>query len=341
MNTRHLTWIVALALVFVTASAAAQEPAAGPRLDVPEKIIDKGTVAKGEVVEANFKLVNQGSEPLLVKAVRPTCGCTVADFDREISPGGEGWIKAKLETEDFSGPVSKSILIMTNDPIDPTVTVVIKALVQPFIEVLPRPLIRFNAVKHEDMGQRVVVVSSDAERAFQVTKVESSVPYLVASSRKLEGEELLRGHGNSQYEVTLNLSDDAPAGPVSAEITVHTDHPKAPEVPIKVYGVVRALLHVTPPQIQFGTVEAKTRPGRNVIVVSNRSGEASTQVTSASVNDAAFAAEVRAIQEGRRYQVTVTVNEGAEPGVRDAVLTLQTTDSEFPQLTVPVRANIR
>jgi hypothetical protein len=38
--------------------------------------------------------------------------------------------------------------------------------------------------------------------------------------------------------------------------------------------------------------------------------------------------------------VTVTVEPDATPGARDAVLTLKTTDSEFPELKVPVTANI-
>jgi hypothetical protein len=333
--------IAVAALLSIAAAAAAQAPADGPKLVVTDKVIDLGEVAKGEVVEANFRLANEGSEKLLIKAVRPTCGCTVADYDREIAPDSEGWIKAKLDTEDFSGPVSKSILVMTNDPVDPTVTVVIKANVTPYIEIVPRPLIRFNAVKHEGMSERVVVVAAEQEQEFKIDRISSSVPYLVTSIRKLEGDDLLRGRGNTQYEVTLTLAEDAPVGPVSAELTLHTDHPKAGEVPIKVYGVVRALLHVTPPQIQFGTIEAKARPGRNVIVVSNRTTSASTEVTSATIDDSAFAASVRTIQEGRRYQVTVTVNEGATPGVRDAVLKLATTDPDFPELTVPVRADIR
>ena len=44
------------------------------------------------------------------------------------------------------------------------------------------------------------------------------------------------------------------------------DDDATPEVEVKVYGVVRALLNVTPGQVQFGAVEAKARPGRNVIV---------------------------------------------------------------------------
>jgi hypothetical protein len=97
---------------------------------------------------------------------------------------------------------------------------------------------------------------------------------------------------------------------------------------------------VTPSQIQFGSVEAKKKPGRNVIVVNNRSGKAPVTVTGASVDDAAFAAEIVTIERGRRYQVTVTVKPDADAGPRDATLTLKTNDPEFPTLTVPVRANI-
>jgi hypothetical protein len=338
---RKTTTAVAVACLIAASVVAQETGAAGPKLVVPEKILDKGAVAKGDVVEANFKLVNEGSETLVVKAVRPTCGCTVADYDREIPAGGSGWVKAKLDTEDFSGPVAKSILVMTNDPQDPTVTVVIKADVKPYVEVLPRPLIRFNAIKHEQMSQKVTIVSGDGERDFKVTGVESNVPYLKASVRQLKKGEELPGRPSPQYEVALALGEDAPVGPVNAQLSVDTDHPKARQVTIKVYGVIRALLHVTPPQIQFGTVEASTKPGRNVIVVNNRSDGVAVQVTSAVVTDSAFDATVSAIDEGRRYQVTVTVKPDADPGTRDAVLKLATTDPEFPELTVPVRANSR
>jgi hypothetical protein len=331
--------IVAIGLMSV--SAIAQEAAGGPKLAVPGKIVDLGNVSKGDMVEAVFKLVNEGNEPLLVKSVRPTCGCTVADYDPEILPGAEGQVTAKLDTTDFSGPVSKSILIMTNDSVNPTVTVVIKANVQPHIDVLPRPLIRFNAVTKEDMEETVIIVASDPEREFKITEVESSVSYLLASYRSLDEGERLAGHSASQYEISLKLADDVQVGPVSGRLIIHTDHPDAPSVPIKVYGVVRALLHVTPPQIQFGSVEAKDRPGRNVIVVSNRTGGVKTQVTGVSVDDPAFSAEVRSIKEGSRYQVTVTIDPEAEPGVYSAQLTVKTNDPEYPELEVPVRAKIR
>ena len=331
---------ITVMVVTLAATAAAVNAADGPKLVVPEKIKNMGKVAQGEVLDIDFAVVNEGDETLEIKAVRPTCGCTVADWDREIAPGKTGYIKAKLDTRDFSGPISKSILIMTNDPQDPTRTLVIKTEVHPYVQVLPRALVRFNAVQHEPMEQKITVVADEEEKDFKVNSVKSAVPFLLASVRPVPSDQLLAGKSPQQYEITLTMKENPPVGPVNTVLEIETNHPKAKIVPVKVFGVVRALLHVTPSQIQFGAIEAKKQPGRNVIVVNNRSAGVAVKVTGAAVNDPAFNAEVVAIEKGRRYQVTVTVNPDASAGPRDAVLTLQTSDPEFPTVEVPVRANI-
>jgi hypothetical protein len=248
-------------------------------------------------------------------------------------------IRATLKTKGFNGPVSKSILVMTDDPSQPTTTLVIKALVRPYVEVLPRPLVRFNATQNELAVQKVILVSDSVE-SFNVTSVETNVPYLKASSRVLPGDERLREKPGAQHEVRLTLDKTAPIGPVNAEAVIHTDHPKAPEVPVRVFGVVRALIHVTPSQLQFGSVNASVKPGRNVIVINNQPHK-DIKVTGASVNDPAFDAEVEALQDGRRYKVAVVVKGDATAGSRDAVLTIRTDDARFPEFSVPVRASIR
>ncbi len=265
----------------------------------------------------------------------------MADFDREIPAGGKGKVEAKLDTKDFAGPISKSILVMTDDPQMPTVTLVIKADVRHFIEVLPRPLVRFNAVLHEPMSQTFTVVGADPEKSVKVLGVDSSVPFITTSVRKLGEDELIKGKSPSQYEVTLALADDAPIGPVNAVLTVKTDLKEASEVPVKVYGVIRSLIHVTPSQVQFGSVEAASRPGRNLIVVNNRTDGSKMEITDVAVDDPAFAAQLAPIEDGRRYQVTVMIKPDADPGSRNATLTLTTTDKDFPKVTVPIRANIR
>ncbi len=338
MLRRSTLLLAAVMLVLAPDVSRAQEAPAGPRISVPEKVKDFGIVPQGKVLEVKYQLVNEGTEKLVVKAVRPTCGCTVAEYDKEIAPGRAGWVRAKVDTSAFNGPITKSILVMTNDPETPTVTLVVKANVRPYLEVVPRPLVRFNTVQGEPVSQEVFVVTDDVQD-FEVTGVKSSVPFITGTIRKLEGDELVPGKYKVQYGVTLTLAPDAPAGPLNADVTIETSHPRAKEVKVKVFGVVHSLLQVTPSQIQFGSVEARARPGRNVVVVYNRKGPFS--IEGVSVEDPAFEATVRPREEGKRYQVTVTVKPDAPAGTHDTVLVINTSDPQFKELRIPVRANIK
>jgi hypothetical protein len=327
-------------LALLPVCTEAQEATDSPKLVIPEKIVDFGVVPKGDVIEAKIRLVNEGDVPLKIKTVRPTCGCTVADYPKSIDANGEGFIIAKLDTMDFSGPINKMLLLMTDDPEIPSSSIVLKAVVQPFIDVLPKPLVRFNAIQTEDATEKIYLVAAADVKSFKVTKVESDVPFIKTSFRELKKEEAVDERGGKQYEVSLSLADDAEPGPINAKVTVHTDHPKAKKVLVKVFGVVRALLHVTPARLQFGVVEAAMNPGRNVVVVNNRP-QGKVNVTKAEIDDPAFDAVIHTIEDGKRYQVAVTIKPDATPGQRDTNLKLTTTDPQFPELTIPIRAGIR
>jgi hypothetical protein len=337
----HKTPFLAVVMVVLATTAVAQQlPDAGAKMVVPEKIKDFGEVAQGEILKADFTILNEGTETLEIRAVRPTCGCTVADYDREIPAGGEGIIAAELDTTDFKGPISKLINVVTSDPVDPSVRLVIKATVKPYVEVLPRAMVRFNAIQKEALRETLTVVADPDASDFRITGVESELPYVTANVRPLKGDERVANAAGDQYELAVELGPDAPVGPVSTEIVLETSHPKAERVPVKVYGVVRSLIHVTPTQLQFGAVDASARPARNLIVINNRDN-GSVRVTGADVNDSAFETSVSTIEDGKRYQVTVAVKTDAAPGARDAVLTLKTSDADFPRVEIPVRASIR
>lgn len=329
--------VLVLATVAVAGVATAQ---GGPKLEVENLIADLGEVPQGDVRDVSFTLKNTGNEPLVIKAVRPTCGCTVVDYDKEIAAGETGEVHAKLDTAGFKGAISKSVLVMTDDPISPTTTLAIKAVVKPFIEILPRPLVRFNALQMETVEQKVTIAATDRTKGFKVTDVSSDSEVIEPVVRKLGADELVAGKPEPQYELALTLSDEAPVGPLNTVVTVETDHPKAEKLQIRVFGVVRALLQVSPPELQFGAVKAAEKPARNLVVMNNKVGE-TIEVTGASVDDPAFTAQVQEVEQGRRYHVTVAVAPEAEGGLKDAVLTLTTTSQDMPKLEVPIRANLR
>jgi hypothetical protein len=203
---------------------------------VNETVIDLGTVAPGQELEATFSLENRGDESLTITA-RPTCGCTVARWDETIAPGATGEIHAILDTSDLRGKVSKSIVVLTNDPELPTTRLVLNVEVRPVVEVLPRPIVRLQAKQGESASATVVLTPVDAEvEGLEIISIEPSKPYVTATARKLEPTN--KGELDGRYEIQIGLTESAPIGFVNVPVTVKTNQPKAATVSIRVVGTV-------------------------------------------------------------------------------------------------------
>lgn len=75
-----------------------------------------GSITQGQVVEISWKFKNTGNKPLTITDVHAGCGCTTPDRPKEpIAPGAEGVIKAKFNSENFSGHVTKEVTVSANN----------------------------------------------------------------------------------------------------------------------------------------------------------------------------------------------------------------------------------
>lgn len=75
-----------------------------------------GSITKGQVVEISWKFKNTGSKPLTIESVQAGCGCTTPEPPKEpIAPGEEGVIRAKFNSESFSGHVTKDVTVAANN----------------------------------------------------------------------------------------------------------------------------------------------------------------------------------------------------------------------------------
>lgn len=83
-----------------------------------------GTVIKGEIIKARFKVENTGDYPLVFGEVRGSCSCTVAEKPEDpLQPGETAEILAEVNTENLtSKKISKSVTILANT--EPSLTVV-------------------------------------------------------------------------------------------------------------------------------------------------------------------------------------------------------------------------
>jgi hypothetical protein len=371
---------MAIALLIVTTAAAgwaqqgapAPSPAAPaapvakgpvPVIDIVEKVKDFGIVSKGEKIDAVFEVKNKGDAPLEISQVRPTCGCTVADFDKSVPPGGTGKVRASVDTSAFSGPISKAILVFSNDPSTPQMNLVIKAEVRSLIEAIPRGLLLFRSVlQGESSTEKAVLVSAEGG-PFKVLGIQirgkdytdsgrkaAGVPILVDASatpspyevtvRELPEKERVPERKGPQYEIAVTVPPKAPEGMLNDKVIVKTDMPKASEVPLNITGAVRAIIQVVPPEINLGNVAGDAEVGQPVLLVNNRQGT-ELQITEATVDNPAYSAQIMPLQAGQRYQVAVTLKAGAAKGAQKGILKIVTNDPTRKTIEVPVSATVQ
>lgn len=78
------------------------------------EVVDYGTIEQGAEGLREFVFTNTGKEPVVISAVRGSCGCTVPTKpEAPILPGEKGVIKVKYDTKRL-GDINKSVTITSN-----------------------------------------------------------------------------------------------------------------------------------------------------------------------------------------------------------------------------------
>lgn len=76
--------------------------------------VDFGKIPQNKPIVVEFKFLNPGILPLIITSVKPSCGCTVADYPKEPIPsGGQGTISVTFDAKS-SGYFSKTITVHSN-----------------------------------------------------------------------------------------------------------------------------------------------------------------------------------------------------------------------------------
>jgi hypothetical protein len=319
-------------------SKSSKAVVAAPKIEVVPETKDAGIVAKGQVIETTFVVKNSGGSDLLISDARPGCGCTVANYDRVIKPGAEGKVVTSVDTKAFTGPISKSVLLVSNDPERGQINLFIKATVKPFVDILPQPYVRVAIVKGDSDSRDVILLSE--EKTFKPTVAEVSQNYVKAEIAPAGEKDKIPGHPGEQYRVRITVTPDAPEGLLNAPVRISTGVPQQPMIEIPISGVVRARVSVTPVLVNFGNFTAGKDPiTRNIVVTNNKPGTP-VKVTRAEVSIPGFITDVVPTQEGISYTVVVKAGDKIRKGALDGTVKLYTTDKEKPMIELPLRGEV-
>lgn len=85
-----------------------------PEFKFNEEKHDFGKVPQGTPVTTVFTFKNVGNDPLILTEVKPTCGCTIADYTKTpVKKGASGKITITYNAA-VAAPFSKTIVVTSN-----------------------------------------------------------------------------------------------------------------------------------------------------------------------------------------------------------------------------------
>jgi hypothetical protein len=108
-----VTLIAAVSFAQTTKNTATAKEG-GAEMTFEKTTVDYGNINQGDDPYRVFKFTNTGTEPLIIKKAKGSCGCTVPTYPKEpIAPGASAEIKVRYDTKRI-GKINKSITLQTN-----------------------------------------------------------------------------------------------------------------------------------------------------------------------------------------------------------------------------------
>jgi hypothetical protein len=144
----------------------------------------------------HFKYQNTGSQPVRFKSVHTSCGCTAAQSQKEeVPPGEKGEITATFKIGDRTGTQVKSVTVETDDPVNATTVLTLKAVIPQELEINPTFVFWGQA---EALKPKSIVVRASKDFPIKQLRVTSSSP---------DFQTKVEQTGNGQFKIDIQPRD--------------------------------------------------------------------------------------------------------------------------------------
>jgi uncharacterized protein DUF1573 len=163
-----------------------------------------------EQAVGHFKYQNTGNKPVRFTSVRTSCGCTVAQTQKEeVPPGEKGEITATFHIGDRTGTQMKTVTVQTDDPANATTVLTLKAVIPQDLQIAPTFVFwkQGEAPKPKTIGVQ-------AEKDF-------SVKHLKVTSSSPDFETKVQETGQGQFQISVQPK--ATNQPIAAILTIQPD----------------------------------------------------------------------------------------------------------------------
>jgi hypothetical protein len=172
-------------------------------------VVPDGGSSVVPAVTTTVTLVNKGTQELVIKEVRPNCGCTTAPLDAQvIAVGDSTHMHITMKLPAGNGMVTKFVTVVTNEPTDSIHALKLMANVERPLQ-LSSAYIPFNetTVGKETEGRLTITsyVKAPTLVSFQTTTPDTVIEPTTATLKQGVPETLLVKH-TPKIKGTLDVS---------------------------------------------------------------------------------------------------------------------------------------
>jgi hypothetical protein len=299
----------------------------------PVRSHDFGTVARGSKVRHSFKLINSTQQEIHIASWRTKCGCTdVRVGARDIPPGTQTVIEAVLDTTKFTGFKPSGLTLVLDRPTVAEVDLNLSCFIRGDLTLNPGQ-VDFGVVNRSTRPKVDLTMSYVGGQAdWAVLKMATISDHIVAELRETGRSP----GGQVNYQLSATLKPSAPVGFFKDEITLETNDPSSPKIPVSVSAVVQSNVIVSPTVIPLGNVKPGQTVQRTILVRSSQPFKLESvrpgkpELTAAPVPDQAKA----------MHSVVVTFKAPAQVGPYNAAIEFQTDLKDEPPSRVMAFATV-
>jgi hypothetical protein len=221
----------AMLLVAVTLGiVAAPTVSAQPKIRLAEETFDFGFTPEGLPVSHRYWLYSAGTDSLVIKKVRPMCGCTTVPLPKKLLlPGDSVPLDVTFDPKRFSGRVEKSVAITSNDTSAAELRIRFMATVG---KELGQVLIEPRMIYLDTLGKdsQAIVLQNVSDAPYRLTMISMPPPFL---SIDPAAAEIPPG---GQVTLVLKTGKDTPLGQYNGSVTFRCDGPQPHMLTVPIMG---------------------------------------------------------------------------------------------------------
>jgi hypothetical protein len=297
-----------------------------------------GTIGLTDEFQHTFEFTNNGQQTLEIENVELTPPLIVTKMPSRILPSERANVAVRLETPREKGEFRGSVVVnFKNEASAPRVFWVVGKIVPP-IELDPFPIFFVSTLRGQGKTASLEVINHESD-TLEIRRVENPSSRFTTNLETLEP--------GRRYRLSLTMTGNGPAGRAADTLTLVTSSRAHPFLEIRANTILNERVHTFPDAIDLGPISAaylKTHPeeleamAKRVMIYQE---EGKNFQISAATDVPFLKPSISQAQLKDRFEVRLSfVPEKLKAGPVKGVLVVDTNDSEFPRLTIPITATV-